>query len=71
MNNPIEMRNIIREVEGEYMPQDLAQRRKQFMTSTRVKSVKRRGRSSSSSSSESSADERRRRKQQKLRSERS
>ena len=35
MNNPIEMRNIIKEVEKEYLPQDLEERRQKHMSSRR------------------------------------
>lgn len=45
-NNPIEMRNIIKEVEKEYLPQDLEERRKKHYSKRRQSS------SSSSSSSE-------------------
>jgi hypothetical protein len=47
-NNPIEMRNIIKEVEKEYLPQDLEERRKKHYSSKR--------RRSSSSSRSSSSD---------------
>jgi hypothetical protein len=35
INNPIEMRNIIKEVEKEYLPEDLEERRQKHMSSKR------------------------------------
>ena len=60
VNNPIEMRNIIKEVEREYLPEDLEERRKKYMTSIRRKST-----SSSSSSSSSSRERRKKHKKDK------
>jgi hypothetical protein len=60
VNNPIEMRNIIKEVEREYLPEDLEERRKKYMSSIRRKST-----SSSSSSSSSSRERRRKHKKDK------
>lgn len=39
VNNPIEMRNIIKEVEHEYLPQDLEERRQKQRTVNRKKST--------------------------------
>ena len=59
VNNPIEMRNIIKEVEREYLPEDLEERRKKYISSIRRKST------SSSSSSSSSRERRRKHKKDK------
>jgi hypothetical protein len=55
-SNPIEMRNIIKEVEKEYLPQDLEERRKVHYSKRRK---------SSSPSSSSSSSEKRSRKKKK------
>ena len=53
VNNPIEMKNIIKEVEQEYLPGDLEERRK------KMSSRRRRESTSSSRSSSNSSDSRR------------